>query len=145
MDKGKLGLLIGTFMVLVVGFSLLTEIGNTNNEATTLGNLNESITIASATGNLDQDDVITMTYFGNSSNDSSDGLGTDINFTKAGVVTLGGTYADGAYHAEYNFERDLYVVDSSSRSLINLNVLFFAIAIVLIAVGLGYKALSDIM
>ncbi len=98
--------------------------------------------ISSATGSLDQDDVVTLSSFANASLGSTTaginigGTGGQINFTKAGAISLSpGNFSAGSYNASYDYEGDLYVVDSKAYPFLKLIPLFFAL--VLLAIGIG--------
>ena len=98
--------------------------------------------ISAATGTTDQDDVTDLTFFGNATLGSQitgidiSGVGAEINFTKAGVITLsGGNFSAGSYNASYTYEGDLYVVDTKAHPFIKLITIFFAL--VLVAIGIG--------
>lgn len=138
--------IITFFVVIILGIVFLSVIADNEIANTELSDVtNESITIASGTGNTANADVVSLAFFGNattSSDASSDvtlSLGANINFTKAGVITLNGTFADGIYNASYGYEGDLYVVDTKSHFALKLVALFF----VFVIVAFGIKAIAE--
>ena len=113
-DVNKVGIFITVFVVLILGLVLIDSIGDQVYLATNLGSLvNESVVITAGAGQLAQDDVDTLSYFGNNSNDTSAFINTLINYTKAGVITTDPTVGNTTYNASYTYEGDEYIVGSS--------------------------------
>ena len=108
------------------------------------GDYNISYTYSTdATGNTVQDDVVSVSFFGNGTNSShlsSVTIGTEINFTKPGVITVDTFVFDaGTYNISYEYEGDLYVVDTKSHFALKLVALFF----VFVIVAFGIKAIAE--
>ncbi len=103
------------------------------------GDYNISYTFAARTGSTARDDLVSMSFFGNGTNNtflSSVTIGTQVNFSKEGVITASSChFSDGSYNTSYGYEGDLYVTDSKSRNLLTLNSLFFALVLFAVAVG----------
>jgi len=139
-DVNKVGIFITVFVVLILGLVLIDSIGDQVYLATNLGSLvNESVVITAGAGQLAQDDVDTLSYFGNNSNDTSAFINTLINYTKAGVITTDPTVGNTTYNASYTYEGDEYIVGSNNRVLIRLIIIFFAIAVLAAALWGMYQ------
>lgn len=146
--EDKLKIFIGAFITVIVGISLLGSLGDSVNDGTTLSNIrNESMAFAAGgvTASAAQDDVVSITFFGNFTNgtvnDLTSNVNTLINFTKAGVITIdNATVPTGVtYNISYQYEDDEYVVHGTSRTLMPFYVLFFTIAILFVVVALFLK------
>ena len=137
MDGKDLGLLLGSFIIILVGVVLVNSIGDSLYLASTISTVtvNESITMATGTGEVANNDVTLITFYGNGSDSTGTGafvVAESVNVTKAtGVVVVNDT-STGAYNITYEYEGTEYVTDSQSRTLINLIPIFFVIAIVLV-------------
>lgn len=145
-NKGKLGILITIFILVIIGLSLLSSLAdniylNTN----TRDIVNETITIAANTGQTANDDLTTVTYFGNTTVDYTSAINTGVNFTTAGVITVANSsnplfnISDNDYRISYNYEPDEYINNGTARTMLSLIVLFFAIGIVALGVLLVRK------
>ena len=144
MENGKLARIILAFIAIVVGLALIGNLGNVIYAATTLSSVvNESIVITSGAGQTANDDLSSVSYFGNQSRDCSVNISTLVNWTRAGVITIGG-YPDTTYNISYLYEEDEYVAHSTSRTLLPLLTLFFGMGIFLIGVIYLYKEIRDI-
>lgn len=141
------GLLL-TFVVLIISLTLLPVIGD---ETAALGNLDtvsETLAITSSTGQTARTDVRAVTFFGNATlNTSVSGItvGEQVNFTEAGVVTVaGGNFTDSPnYSITYSDGNAKYITNVTARTLINLVVIFFVLAIVAYAIWFGYNSLKE--
>ena len=139
-DVNKVGIFISVFIIILLGIVLIDSIGDTIHAATNLNTLtNESVVITASVGQLAQDDVDTLSYFGNNSNDTSAFIGTLINYTKAGAIVTDATMGNTTYNATYTYEGDEYIVGSNNRVLIKLVIIFFAIAILAAAIWGMYQ------
>lgn len=100
--------------------------------------------ITTTLGNTNNVDVVGLSFVGNTTigtQITDIDLGTQVNFTKAGVISLSPTnFSGGDYNATYQYEGALYVVDKKSHPFLNLNTLFFAIALIAIAVMIAMEA-----
>jgi len=150
MELNYLSIFISAFITVIVGIALISNLGNSVDSAITPGTVtNESLQfLDSVTASTTEDDLLSITLFSNSSHDFASDVGTLFNFTAAGVITIdnasivaGNTTGipDGRYNISYNFMHDDYVDDSTSRSLLPLMIIFFAIAIVLIGIAVFVK------
>ena len=107
---------------------------DSNTETTSISN--NSIAIASGAGTTTYDNLITVTTVYNStpellinSNETTD---IRFNVTKAtGVIKT--NFADGTYKVSYSYYPDNYIESGASRAILRLLKLFFALAIVAIA------------
>lgn len=108
-------------------------------------------------GEVVNNDLTAVSYFGNVSNNTRDDsaivIGTDVNFTKAGVITVGQNITDddnlsifssGTYNISYTYEGTNYVTNSTARTLLGLIVIFFVIAIILVGFHMVNKGFSDV-
>ena len=100
------------------------------------GDYNISYTYSDRAGSTAQDDLTTVTFFGNGTNSShlaSVAIGTQVNWTKAGAITASSChFSDGTYNISYNYEGDEYITNITAQTLIILIKLFFAIAIIIV-------------
>jgi len=139
----KVGIFIMLFVTLLIGMSLFGTLSDSVYDATNLHeSVNETIAISLSTGQLAQDDVSAITNFNNITDDFTVNIGTAVNVTKAGLVTIDNTTIltnfSTTYNVTYNFESDEYVAHSTSRVLVRLINIFFALAIMAAAVFAMY-------
>ncbi len=91
--------------------------------------------IENGTGQTTNDDLVDMTFFGNSTvNTSSTGIAinTEVNFTGAGVITPNANnFTAGDYNIAYSFFPDGYITSATTRTLINLVPVLAALAVLL--------------
>ncbi len=96
-----------------------------------------------ANGSTANDDVITVSFFGNGTINTSNAninVNTHVNFTKAGIITVSGrNFTNDTYSITYGFEGDGFVVDATSRTILDLIPLFYVIGILLVSVGAALK------
>ena len=97
-----------------------------------------------ANGTTVNDNVISVDFFGNTTINTSNSninVGTQVNFTLAGVITVSGlNFSNDTYQITYDYQGDDYVVDSTSRTLLNLIPLFFVIGgVLLVGVGFAFR------
>ena len=90
-------------------------------------------------GNTAQDDLTGINFFGNATNSthlSSITIGTHVNFTKPGVITVDTHFFDtgSIYNISYDYEGDLYVVDTKSHTFLKLLTIFFVLIIFAFAI-----------
>jgi len=146
----KMNILLIGFITILLAVILIGVIADSISSATTLSVItNESLSFRdTVTDTLAQDDISSVTYFGNVSTDLTSSIDTLVNWTRAGVITIdnvtiveGNTTGspDGAYNISYLYEDDEYVAHSSSRTLLPLVRLFFAIVVLFIAITLFNK------
>lgn len=135
-DDKKLGILLSVFLALIVGIPLISQLGNSVNEATTAQTVqNETVTFTGGNGTLANDEIVALTSIVNNTGYSyTNQIGVGVNVTSGGAITSNVSGADTTYYVAYTYTNDNYVADSQSRTLISLLVLFFALA--LLAVGI---------
>jgi len=147
-DMKFMGLMILTFVIVVIGMSFLDITADEVAATGTLDRINESITIASNVGQTTRTDLRELVYFGNDTINSDDGgsvaLDVGVNWTRAGVITVSNNFTDGAsYNAVYQDGNDKYVANGTSRTLLNLVILFFALGVAFLALPFGIEKLKN--
>ncbi len=131
-EINKLGIFIFGFVLIFLGIAFSDVIGDQLYLATNLGSLtNESVLITASTGQLAQDDVVDVTFFGNQTNDTTSYLDTFINISRAGAVVTDETIGNTTYNVSYTYEGDEYVVGATNRTIINLVLIFFVVTVLL--------------
>lgn len=146
-QTNNLGLVIYIGLALIVGTILASAIGDYSYDATTISNrINESITIASTTATLSNDDVTSITALRNGTHDDFSWLISTIgfNYTEAGVINANDSLPTGTAYAAYNFQGDGYVDHATSRVFLKLIPLFFAIAVLGLAIFMGIKQAKEL-
>lgn len=94
-------------MVLGVGVLTLDKFGIATKDSTTVSH--EVISIASGIGATANDDVTSVTFFGNSTYNTDDDftINTDVNWTTAGAITArSNNFTDGDYNISYAYDAD---------------------------------------
>lgn len=130
MALNKLGAVIMGFVLIIVGTILLDSLADNVYAATTLSPvINETVVTSSNAGQTTNDDVSAVTEFQNATDTFA--INTLVNVTRAGVISVNGSIVDGSYNITYTYEDDPYVVDSVSRTTINLIPMLFALSIVI--------------
>lgn len=143
MAMNNVGKLLGAFIVILIGTVLIEALANDVHENTNLAaQPNESVTMASRAGTLANDDVTGITMLRNSSHADYLWLASTIgfNYTTGGAIVANASLPSTPVYVGYNYEDDLYVVDATSRTLLNLVLIFFAIAIMAIGVGMAISS-----
>lgn len=91
-------------------------------------------------GTLANDEVIAIYELRNI---TSEIVTTSCNITTtSGALRCNNTLSTTMY-ASYRYTPDTYVRNSTSRTLLDTNIIFFAIAIMLFGVGMAYKGIKD--
>ena len=128
-------------VTIVLGTTVnVSKLGQVNANGTfTTGDYNISYTYTTAgTGDTVQDDITSIDFFGNATNSTHLAgvtAGTEINFTKPGVISVDTLSFDpGTYNISYGYEGDLYVVDTKSHIFLKLLGLFFVLVIFAFAI-----------
>lgn len=143
MAEGQLSILLTLFILLIVGITFLRVIGDDVYEATTLSDVvNETITISSGTGATENSNLTALNSFINSTDDFTAHIDTWVNWTTTGVITI--NMSDLDYNISYTYEGEEYVKHSTSRPLIKLMTLFFALVVLFVAVA-GFLKLKKWM
>jgi len=97
-----------TGLIAGVGVLLLDKTAIAVKTETTV--VNESITIAAGTVTLANDDVLSISTVanstGNGTRDAAITLNEQINWTTAGVITVGGDMGNGVYNITYAYDKD---------------------------------------
>ena len=101
------------------------------------------------TGTTANANVVSVTFFGDanaSTHHSTIVLGEQVNFTKStGVLKLASAnFTNRAYNASYTYEGANYVVDKLSRTILNLNTLWFALFVLAAALVLVLRAYPEL-
>ena len=142
-DKNFGNLIMG-FILILVGVILFVQLADNIFAAVTLTDItNESLALTSGAGVAANADITSFSFFGNGTN-STDGseatIGVEVNVSRNGSVAASTVvFADGTYNLSYLYEGTEYVVDSSSRTILPLTNIFFALAVFL--GGFGSKIL----
>ncbi len=102
--------------------------------------------LSDGTGNTANEDVVSVTDFGNSTISTDDigiAIGSEVNFTKAGVITFNTlNFTDGNVNITYDFEGTEYVTNATARVLLPIINIFFALAVFLIGVMVAWSGLK---
>lgn len=133
-ELNKLGIFISAFIAIILGMVLIGVLADNiwaNTNIATAGN--ETVALASDVGQLSNEDVITLSSFVNHSHVFV--VDVDINYTTAGVLDGAANFTDGNYYAVYTFYPTEYVSNGTARTLLSIIIIFFAIAIIALAVG----------
>lgn len=152
--NAQMALIISAFVGLIIGIPLLTTTGDqvaaTDDTVTVLG---ETITITSGAGqtSLVELGLYEVTFFGNVTNNTGnngvgigDGNTNDVNWTEAGVIEINTTlWADGSYGINYSYYPNAYVQEGTSRTLLSLIPIFFALAVLAVGILAAKKGLED--
>lgn len=148
MAQDDLSLMVWGAVILIIGIIFSGIIGDYIYDSTTLSTrTNETITIASGSGATAQDDLTALTYFGNASKNTDNSglaLGSELNWTKNGTITVFGNFTDNDYNISYGFEGDAYVTEPTSRVLFTLIPLLFVIGIFTISLVVARKGLEGL-
>lgn len=151
MNFKDLGVLLGAFIVIFVGVVLVNSVADTVYLANTISTVtgNETIVMTAGTGEVANDDVTALTYFGNATDNTNNGnnvfvIGESVNVTKATGVIVVNQSAGGNYNVTYEYEGTEYLANSQARTLIGLVTLFFVLAIVLVGYNLVSRSYSNL-
>ena len=135
-------------------FNISTEVNWTIDGVVTVttinfsnGNYNISyIYTTDGTGDTANEDVAAVSFFGSpaiNTDMSTISFDAEVNFTKPGVISVNTlNFTDASYNISYTYEGTEYVVDSSSRTILPLTNIFFALAVFLVGVGLAFTSLK---
>ncbi len=132
-EMSKLGATVGGFILLIVGIVLFSVTADSVYDANNLHQApNETLDFTQTFGqnvtSAANDDIVSVDFVGNTTDDLTSELDTNINWTRAGVFTVDGvTVVNATYNVTYNFEGDSYVADSNSRTILSLINIFFAL------------------
>jgi len=139
-DVNKVGVFVSVFIAIIIGIVLLSTISDSVYDATnTQESVNETIVFSAGDINITntaQDDLVSVTNFHNVSDDLTADIDTGINWTKAGVITIDRATVglNNSYNISYTFESDNYIAHSTSRILVKLVIIFFALALLATAI-----------
>lgn len=138
--------ILGAFIFLIVALALIGSIANSTTDATEAKTVtNESMALinvtAVASANNQWDSV---TRIGNASLTLTSGSNYTVDLTQGEVTLLSGTTlpTTGTYDVSYVYRN---VGDTTSRGLINLIVLFFAIAILVTTIAYLSPSFREMM
>lgn len=141
-ETNKVGVFVGVFIALIVGIVLLSSLSDSVYEnSNTYESINETIAIGLNSGTTAEDDVITVTNFNNITDDLTASVNTDVNFTRAGVITINNDSIPPVrnFNITYGYEGDLYIRDAPARVINNLVIIFFALALLATAILAAYQ------
>lgn len=155
MKENNLGLILGAFIVILVGVVLIQSIADSVSELddTIPLTTNQSFTWQGNNTEVafDDDDVITSTVVAycnvstltlNENYTVSDAGISIINLT-AGTGGVGHTIQLCNFNMTYTHEGDNYVEDTTSRTMIGLVTLFFALAILIVGYVIVKKSYEN--
>lgn len=97
-------IVISVGMLLGVGILTFDRFGVAVKDRTSI--VNETIAIASSAGSTANDDVASVTYFGNSTINCAPPDTACLNFTTAGGLVVNSSFADGNYDVSYSYDAD---------------------------------------
>lgn len=119
------------FVAIMIGIPLLIIIANdTYKNANALDVTNENVTVAGARATLANNNISTWTDFGAAWSNNTQDVGTGgINVSSNGTVAVNTSFPAGTYLVNYSYFDDLYVYSASSRTIVNLIVIFFAVGL----------------
>jgi len=147
-DINKVSVFVTAFIAIIIGVVLLSTISDSVYDATNVrGATNETLTYSDLLANISNttstsnDDITGVTYFANLTDDLTANIDTTVNWTRAGVITID-REANGynnTFYIDYSWESDNYVSHGVSRTLINLLIIFFALAILATGLWAMYK------
>ena len=98
--------------------------------------------ISTMTDTLAHDEIISLDAVRNASTGSNDYVATCDFISLSGVVNCTNPHNSTGY-ADYKYEPDTYVHSAPARTALTLTVLFFAFAILAIAIGFGWKSFKE--
>lgn len=143
--NNQLGLLMGGFIVLIMGLTLIPAVADQVTSATEIKTTtNESITFGSGgpVVQLAQNQLVAFTSITNTTVTVLSGnYSVDLSAGKV-TPTASTGLPNGTYDATYTYRE---VGNSTSRTLISLVVLFFAISIMAFAVGMAVQGMKEYM
>ena len=155
MEKNKLsqlGLLISAFFIILIGVVLTQIIGNANYQSNLLSTYtNYSITLSVGTAQCTQvatgciDSITSVRNLSNAmpSTNFSTVPCRGSSGNRDSISILGGANT-GLWNVTYQYSPDCtYISDGASRTLMNLNTLWFALSILLIGVAIYMKIKED--
>ena len=146
MINDRLSLLISAFIVIILGVVLIVPIGDDVElvKTASYSRENETVTLSSvgaSTGTLEKDALLSFDAL---RNETSETLTSFCNVTlSTGALKCNATGSTISY-ADYVYESDTpYVRGATTKTLITLVILFFAIAILAVGLGFVVKAFKD--
>ena len=145
--ENQINLLISAFIVIILGVVLIGPIGDDVElvKTSSYDAANETVTLSAAhtasTGTLTNDKLISLSAL---RNETSDNIIGHCNITLVtGGLKCNATNSTTAY-ADYIWESNTpYIRGATTKTLITLVILFFAIAILAIGLGFAVKAFKD--
>lgn len=147
----KLKVLIGGFLAILIGIVLLGVVADNVHTTSQINNaLNESLTMAgpltASTGSTTYSNITAVNYFANATDDLTANLDTLVNWTSSGTITVGGglsNVSNSGYNISYEYEHPNYIANGTSRTLISLITLFFALGILALGIALVYASIKE--
>lgn len=145
-NTNMLGMVIVGFLVAVIGIALLSSTADSTKKVTSAVNsVNESfagkLNVAVALAN---DDLVSVSAVRNTTGSTVPASNYTVN-TTGGTITMLAPQVNNTYYADYTYYDDDYVSNSTSRTLVGLIVIFFAVGLIgYIIYSSGINKLSDI-
>jgi len=137
-----MNLTLGGFIAVLVGVILISTLADDINASRNLFNEREELTLTAGAGQTTFTRLVDCTNASNKTNDITVNIDTLFNCSTAGVITTQPNIS-GQWNVSYNYGDALYVQDSTSRSLLPLVTLFFALAIMAAGIGAMYYGLKE--
>lgn len=109
------------------------------------GNYNITYIVATnSAGTTSYDDVISLSYFGNKTLNTSHAgiaINSQVNYTSTGAVSVtAANFTDGNYEVSYSHYGSNYIADSTVRVILGLIPLFFIIGgVLMVAISFAIK------
>lgn len=104
--------------------------------------VNESVAIAGFTGSTANDEIVSVSYFGNSSINCAPANSACVNVTSSGTITTNSSFANSTYDISYIYEADSTATTAATNintalSGISNTWLALIIVVVMLAIILG--------
>jgi len=146
---GLKNILIG-FMTIIIGVILLQTVADSSYAATNYFVYRDTITWANNTGTTLTNTPVTFYNVTNSSGalvpttNYTVTTGNKSLFMIAGAVDTTNACRNGyTCYAWYNYQQAQYVAEGTSRTLMQLNTLFFSLAVLAVGVGMSWYGLKQ--
>jgi len=137
MNKTGQGAVVGIMISSIIGIIILGVVfGITTTQTSTYTVENESVALVSGVGTLENDDIISITYFGNMSEDMTHLIGNGLNESD-GVLDTNMTNAnyDRNYNISYGYYPEGYITSSMGRMVVQNVALILAVLIFVVVAG----------
>lgn len=129
------------FIAVFVGSTVIAVIADDINAARNLFTTTEELALASGVGQTTYTRLVDCTNASNKTNDITDYIDTLFNCSTAGVITTQSNIT-GQWNVTYSWGDYLYVQDSTSRNILPMITILFAIGIMVAGVAWMYIGLK---